>query len=227
MIRSFLILLILSLSFLLLSAQKLPEGFVYLREYMPNIHIELRYFSHDNFVGDTIDCYLADRCILSEEAAKSLKLAQEELNQQGLGLKVFDAYRPQPAVDHFVRWAKRLDDTVMKQVHYPEVDKSRLFVEGYIAARSGHSRGSTLDLTIIYLEGENKGQEMDMGTPWDYFGPESWPSSQAVSPEQIKNRMLLQKVMLKHGFKPLKEEWWHFTLKNEPYPKTYFDFPVR
>ena len=209
-----------------LQAQNLPEGFVYLKNVIPNIEIDLRYYSSDNFIGDTIDGYHVNKCIIGEKAALALKEVQAELNAQGLGLKVFDAYRPQRAVNHFVRWAKALDDTTMKAVHYPEVDKSRLFEEGYIAARSGHSRGSTLDLTIIYLEGENKGKEMDMGTPWDYFGVESWPSSVLVSDDQIDNRMILQRVMIKHGFKPLREEWWHFTLKDEPFKGQYFDFPV-
>ena len=205
---------------------KLPEGFVFLDEYIPGIEIDLRYYSNDNFVGDTIDGYHTAKCVVSLKAAEALKKINEELNAKGFGLKVFDAYRPQQAVDHFVRWAKDLGDTLMKSVYYPEVNKSELFAKGYIAEKSGHSRGGTVDLTLIYLKGENKGRELDMGTGWDFFSPTSWPSSDAVTEEQKENRMLLQSVMIKYGVKHLKEEWWHFTLEDEPFPDTYFNFPV-
>ncbi|MGE4506222.1 MAG: M15 family metallopeptidase, partial [Desulfovibrionaceae bacterium] len=141
-----------------------------------------------------------------------------------LGLKVFDAYRPQRAVDHFVRWAEDLADTRMKAEFYPGVDKENLFRDGFIAARSGHSRGSTVDLTIIDLA---SGAELDMGTPFDFFGPESWPGNPAMPALVRANRALLQRVMAAHGFRHLREEWWHFTLNGEPHPDTYFDFPVR
>lgn len=205
---------------------KLPEGFVYLDDYIPDIAVDLRYYSNNNFVGDTVDGYQTVKCIISLKAAEALRKVNDELNAKGFGIKVFDAYRPQQAVDHFVRWAKDLSDTLMKSVYYPEVDKSELFDKGYIAEKSGHSRGSTIDLTLIYLQGDNKGKELDMGTGWDFFGPKSWPSSDAVTEVQKEHRMLLQSVMVKHGFKPLKEEWWHFTLENEPFPETYFNFPV-
>ena len=204
----------------------LPEGFVYLNDVAPDVKLELRYFSSNNFVGDTIDGYLAAKCIISKPAADALKKVQKSLKSQGLGIKVFDAYRPQRAVDHFVRWAEDLSDTLMKPIYYPNVDKSKLFEIGYIAAKSGHTRGSTLDLTLVYLEGPQKGQELDMGTPWDHFDPAAWPSSDAVSDAQKQNRMILRKVMMDNGFKPLREEWWHFTLQEEPYPDTYFDFVV-
>ncbi|MCB0588036.1 MAG: M15 family metallopeptidase [Phaeodactylibacter sp.] len=204
----------------------LPEGFVYLNDVAPDVKLELRYFSSNNFVGDTIDGYLAAKCIISKPAADALKKVQKSLKSQGLGIKVFDAYRPQRAVDHFVRWAEDLSDTLMKPIYYPNVDKSKLFEIGYIAAKSGHTRGSTLDLTLVYLEGPQKGQELDMGTPWDHFDPAAWPSSDAVSDAQKQNRMILRKVMMDNGFKPLREEWWHFTLEAEPYPDTYFDFVV-
>ena len=206
---------------------QLPEGFVYLDQVVDDIAIELRYYSRDNFVGDTIDGYKANRCIITDKAAKAMQRVQDALASDGLGLKVYDAYRPQQAVDHFVRWAEDLKDTRMKKKYYPEVDKANLFEQGYIAAKSGHSRGSTVDLTIIYLDGPDAGKELDMGTNWDFFSPLSWPSSDKVSKQQFKNRMLLQKVMTENGFKPLKEEWWHFTLLDEPFPKTYFDFPVK
>jgi len=207
--------------------QNLPIGFVYLENVIPGITIELRYFSSNNFIRNTIDGYEGPRCIITGKAAAALMNVQIELNENGLGLKIFDAYRPQQAVDHFVRWAKDLSDTLNKNQYYPEVPKSELFERGYISARSGHTRGSTLDLTIIYVAGENTGKELDMGTPWDFFSTKSWPSSELVTAQQKSNRDLLRDVMTKHGFKPLKEEWWHFTLQDEPYPDTYFNFPVR
>ena len=207
--------------------ENLPEGFVYLLKIVPDIELELRYFSSDNFVGATIDGYLDNKCIITGQAVRALQDVQKELKSDGYGLKVFDAYRPQQAVDHFVRWAKDIDDAKMKEQFYPNIDKSVLFKEGYISAKSGHTRGSTVDLTIIYLEEHRKGQELDMGTPWDFFSTLSWPASNEVTKEQKSNRMLLQQVMLKHGFKGLKEEWWHFTLIEEPFPNTYFNFPVK
>lgn len=150
---------------------KLPNGFVYLDEIIPEIEIDLRYFSNNNFVGDTINGYKSERCIISFNAAESLKKINTELNKQGLGLKVFDAYRPQQAVDHFVKWANNLNDTLTNSIYYPEVNKNELFAKGYIAKKSGHSRGSTIDLTIIYLDGENKNKELDMGSGWDFLVP--------------------------------------------------------
>ena len=204
----------------------LPEGFVYLEDEVHEIKIDLRYYSSNNFVGDTIDGYKANTCIITKEAARALADVQRELGTQGLGLLVFDAYRPQQAVNHFITWAGDLEDTLMKSNFYPDIEKSALFEQGYISSKSGHSRGSTVDLTIIHLAGPNKGKEMEMGTPWDFFSPMSWPSSNQVSPAQQANRMLLQDVMVRNGFKPLKEEWWHFTLKNEPFHDTYYNFPV-
>jgi D-alanyl-D-alanine dipeptidase len=206
---------------------QLPKGFVYLDKVVPDVEVELRYYSSNNFIGDTIDGYRAAKCIISKPAAKALKKVQKDLRPLGLDIKVYDAFRPQQAVDHFVRWAEDLSDTLMKPIYYPNVDKSELFERGYIAARSGHTRGSTLDLTLIHLEGPEKGRELDMGTPWDHFDPAAWPSSDAVTEKQKENRMLLRKVMMDNGFKPLKEEWWHFTLEAEPYPDTYFDFVVK
>ena len=207
-----------------LFAQEIPSGFVDLQKTVPSIVVELRYSGKNNFVGKPIDGYEAQVCYISTPAAVALKSVQEELLAFGLGLKIFDAYRPQRAVDHFVRWAKDLNDTKMKASYYPDVLKSELFDKGYIAARSGHSRGSTVDLTLIDLATAN---ELDMGTGFDFFSPLSWPTSMAVSSQQRVNRLLLRSVMLRHGFRPLAEEWWHFTLANEPYPTTYFDFLVR
>jgi D-alanyl-D-alanine dipeptidase len=203
-----------------------PSGFVDTGEAVPGIEVELRYFTEDNFVGTVIDGYETERCYMTAEAAAALKNVQAELESFGLGLKVFDAYRPQRAVDHFVRWAEDLGDTKMKARYYPEVEKKNLFRDGYIAAKSGHSRGSTVDLTIVSRD-TGVPVELDMGTGWDYFGPKSWPSSTEVSAEARANRLLLRSLMVKHGFHPLAEEWWHFTLVDEPFPDTYFNFPVR
>ena len=207
-------------------ANSLPDGFVVCTEVIPSIQLEIRYSSQDNFVGQPIDGYESPKCIISKEAAIALKNVQDELKQFGLGLKVYDAYRPQRAVDHFVRWAKDLDDTKMKSQYYPNVEKKNLFRDGFIAERSGHSRGSTVDVTIVSLD-TNKPEELEMGTHWDFFGPESWPSNPSITLAQRSHRMLLQKIMNQYGFQPLKEEWWHFSLKGEPFPNTYFDFPVR
>jgi D-alanyl-D-alanine dipeptidase len=223
---------ILTLSFLLFllipfdPAEIIPDDFVYLQDIIPDITVDLRYYSSDNFVGDTIDGYRAGKCIISRDAAKALSKVQRDLKSTGYSLKVFDAYRPQQAVDHFVRWANDLEDTLMKSKFYPEIDKSFLFEQGYISSKSGHTRGSTIDLTIIYNEGSNKGRELDMGTTWDFFSTKSWPSSNETTEKQKANRMLLKKVMTRHGFRQLMTEWWHFTLIDEPYPDTYFDFSI-
>lgn len=206
-----------------LASQKLPDGFSYIKHEIPDIVVELRYCQEDNFVGETIDGYEDDVCILSTAATLALKKVQTDLAKQGYGLKVFDAYRPQQAVDHFVRWARDLSDKKMKKQYYPNEPKSRLFKRGYIASKSGHSRGSTVDITLV----DANGNEVDMGTPWDFFSKKSWPSNTEITKKQQQNRMILRKVMIKHGFKPLRTEWWHFTLKNEPFPKTYFNFPVQ
>jgi len=202
-----------------------PPGFVEVRAAVPGVSVELRYFTNDNFVGQRIDGYRAERCYITAEAAAALAAVQAELAVFDLGLKVFDAYRPQRAVDHFVRWAEDLADTRMKAGYYPDVEKKNLFRDGYIAAKSGHSRGSTVDLTVVAL-GRGAPVELDMGTPWDFFGPKSWPSSREVTAQQRANRMLLRSLMVQHGFRPLAEEWWHFTLEDEPFPDTYFDFVV-
>ena len=214
-------LLILTLGFQ--QKQTLPEGFVYAKSVIPDLDVELRYFSTNNFVGDTIDGYKANRLILTKQTAEKLKLVQEELQQQNLCLKVYDGYRPQRAVNHFIRWARDLNDTINKAQFYPEVNKRNLFKSGYIATRSGHSRGSTLDLTIT--NGET-GEPLDMGSPYDFFGEASWVAHKDLSEEQKNNRQLLQTVMLKHNFRNYPKEWWHFTLRWEPFPKTYFDFVV-
>jgi len=204
----------------------LPQGFVYADEMIPDLLLELRYAGSRNFVGKPVDGYLNQCCILTREAADALKKVQEELRPFGLGVKVFDAYRPQMAVDHFVRWARDLKDTGMKQEFYPDVEKTNLFRDGYIAAKSSHSRGSTVDLTIVSLGNEDAGRELDMGSGFDFFGLRSWPDSQQISSPSRAHRLLLRMVMEKYGFKSYPQEWWHFTLKSEPWPETYFNFPV-
>jgi D-alanyl-D-alanine dipeptidase len=200
----------------------LPTGFVYLKDVVPSVVLDIRYYGEDNFVGTRVNGYHDSVCIISETAAKAMKKVSDELVIQNLRLKVFDAYRPQKAVDHFSRWAKDLNDVKTKLKFYPNVNKSDLFKLNYIASKSGHSRGSTVDLTLI----DENGDELDMGTTWDYFGPKSWPSDTTISLLAQSNRKLLQKVMLKNGFVPYSEEWWHFTLEGEPFPDAYFDFDV-
>jgi len=206
-------------------AGELPAGFVYIDAVIPAITLEIRYDTRDNFTGRRVKGYERPAGILTEQATAALQHVAAELESFGLGLKIFDAYRPQRAVDDFVLWAQDPGEQRMKSRYYPHVDKANLISEGYIAEQSGHSRGSTVDLTLVSLGPEGP-QELDMGTGWDYFGPESWPDSRMVTPVQRAHRMLLRVLMEKHGFKPLQQEWWHFTLRDEPFPDTYFDFPV-
>ncbi|MCL4159760.1 UNVERIFIED_CONTAM: hypothetical protein GTU68_040792 [Idotea baltica] len=203
---------------------QLPEGFVYVEDIIPDLEFELRYTTSNNFVGKPINGYHANKLILTKETAEALKLVNEALQEQNLCLKVFDGYRPQEAVNHFIIWARDLNDTIYKHKFYPEVNKRNLFKAGYIASRSGHSRGSTVDLTII--DG-NTGELLDMGSPFDFFGEESWVAFEDITDKQKANRQLLQAVMLKFGFRNYPKEWWHFTLRGEPFPKTYFDFEIK
>lgn len=200
------------------------SDFVVLAEACPDIIQEIRYYSTYNFVGTHIDGYEEPVALMTKEAAAALKEASDTLVAQGYRLKIYDAYRPQKAVANFVAWAEDLDDTKMKAYFYPEVDKSTLFDDGYIAAKSGHSRGSTVDLTIVSME---TGKEVDMGGTFDYFGERSHPDYVGdLTEEQIVHRQILRDAMVAAGFKPLDTEWWHFTLADEPYPDTYFDFNV-
>ena len=201
------------------------SGFVVLSEVVPDIIQEIRYYSTYNFVGDRIDGYEEPCALMTKEAALALKEVSDDLKKKGYRLKIYDAYRPQRAVDNFVSWAENTGDKRMKKYFYPKVDKSKLFSEGYIDEKSGHSRGSTVDLTLFDIK---TGKEVDMGGTFDYFGELSHPSYKGnLTKEQIKNRKILREAMIAHGFKPLDTEWWHFTLKNEPYPDTYFTFPVK
>jgi D-alanyl-D-alanine dipeptidase len=199
------------------------SGFVVLADCVPGIIQEIRYHSTYNFIGERIDGYEQPCALLTLEAARALKSVSNELAVQGYRLKVFDAYRPARAVKHFVLWGLEDQDVRMKQYFYPALQKQELFAKGYIAKLSSHSRGSTVDLTLLDMA---TGKEVDMGGPFDLFSEVSHPDYRGVTDEQYENRMLLQHAMLRGGFQPIDCEWWHFTLKNEPYPDTYFDFPV-
>lgn len=200
-----------------------PSGFVVLADFIPGIIQEIRYHSTYNFIGDRIDGYEEPCALLTKEAARALKAVSGQVNAMGYRLKVFDAYRPAMAVHHFVLWGIEDLDLRMKPYFYPDLEKQELFAKGYIAKQSSHSRGSAVDLTLLDMK---TGKEVDMGSPFDLFSPLSHPDCKEVTEEQYKNRMLLQNVMVKNGFAPIDCEWWHFALKNEPYPDTYFEFPV-
>jgi len=204
-----------------------PHGFVDAASVVDGLVIDMRYFGQDNFVGARIDGYETARCLLTRAAASALARVQQDLAPQGFGLKVFDCYRPTRAVSHFVRWARDIKDVKRKADFYPDVDKRDLFRLGYIAPLSGHSRGSTVDLSLVRLTPGQPPAEVDMGTRFDFFGTQSWPSSRAVSAEAQANRKLLASAMRRGNFRPYDREWWHFTLRNEPYPGSYFDFPVK
>ncbi len=228
------------------SSCQVPEGFVEIREVIPDIVIDLRYYTNHNFLGRRVEGYNAEKCFITKAAADSLAKVQEELRSFGLSLKIYDAYRPQRAVDDFVKWAKDLSDTLTKKEFYPTINKDRLFADGYIAEKSGHSRGSTIDLTIIpfpapeqpefnikqqcecfkLYEHRYRDNSLDMGTSFDCFHPLSHTMNQNITPQQRANRLLLYSLMTKYGFKNLAEEWWHYTLINEPFPDTYFDFVI-
>ena len=217
--------------------------FVTLTDAVPDAILEIRYFGTYNFVGKRIDGYLEPTALLTKQAADSLRAVSDDVIKQGYRLKIYDAYRPQQGVDHFVRWAAEVSDTLMKTYFYPDLDKSVLFDQEYIMAKSGHTRGSTVDLTLFDMRTE---KELDMGGTFDWFGPESHPdfcgnpetgvyngdnakspTRRSITKEQFEHGMILRTAMLHHGFKPLDSEWWHFTLRDEPFPDTYFTFPVR
>jgi len=204
-------------------AQGRPAAFVDAATVVPGLVADMRYAGSHNFVGRPIDGYQAPRCLLTQAAANALADVARDLAERDLFIKVFDCYRPARAVMNFVRWARDFNDTVGKVEFYPNVDKRTLFRDGYIASRSGHSRGSTLDLTLTTADG----RELDMGTPFDFFSPKSWTADASISPQQHANRMTLAAAMRRHGFRGYDKEWWHFTLRNEPFPDAYFDFPVK
>ena len=200
-----------------------PSGFVVLADHVPGIIQEIRYHSTYNFVGDRIDGYEEPVALLTRDAARALKSVAGEMAAWGFRLKVFDAYRPARAVKHFVLWGIDDLDLRMKPFFYPGLDKGDLFERGYIAKKSAHSRGSAVDLTLLEM---STGKELDMGGSFDFFGEVSHPDYLGVTDEQHENRMILQGAMTRNGFEPVDCEWWHFTLIDEPYPDTYFDFPV-
>lgn len=245
------------------SLPELPDGFVRLSTAAPEVAQEMRYVTAYNFVGEPIDGYERGECILTTEAAEALKAVAADLARQGLGLKVYDCYRPQRAVDHFARWARGGDET-MKEAFYPEEPKGSLFRRGYIAARSGHSRGSTVDLTLVrqpaaeavlpasaYPDpsdgplprcdrplststgpdlpggGRLAERDLDMGTAYDCLSPVAATASTAVSAAARRNRQTLKAAMERRGFRNYAKEWWHFTLRGEPFPNTYHTFPVQ
>lgn len=200
-----------------------PSGFVALADRVPDIVQEIRYYSTYNFIGERIDGYEEPCALMTAEAARALKSVSNELFVQGYRLKVFDAYRPACAVRQFVLWGIEDRDIRMKEYFYPSLEKQELFEGGYIAKMSSHSRGSAVDLTLLDMK---TGKEVDMGSPFDLFSGISHPDCRDVTDEQFNNRMILQRAMVRHGFEPLSCEWWHFRLKEEPYPDTYFEFPV-
>ena len=198
------------------------SGFVLLSDYVPQIVQEIRYFSTYNFVGERVDGYEEPIALVTKEAARALKNVSNEMIVKGYRIKVFDAYRPAIAVKHFIYWAIEDTDIRMKPYFYPEVEKQELFELGYIAKESSHSRGSAIDLTLIDM---NTGKEVDMGSPFDMFSEVSHPDYRGITDEQYDNRMFLQSAMIRNGFEPIDCEWWHFSLADEPYPNTYFNFP--
>ncbi len=224
----------------------LPNQFVYLDDFIPNVVIELRYNSSFNFLGRNVDGYKNNKCIVTQDMAEALKKVQNELQAMGLGLKIYDAYRPQAAVDHFLRWANDKNDTLTKKAFYPTLTKKELLEEVYIAAKSSHTRGSAIDLTIIssppikqgFFEMENQldcsqgnfgsqhDNSLDMGSSYDCFHEISHTNSMIITPQQRANRLLLKSLMEKHGFKNYYKEWWHYNFINESFPETYFNFPV-
>jgi D-alanyl-D-alanine dipeptidase len=228
-------------------SQKLPEKFVYLADIDPTIIQEVRYAVHHNFMGRPMPGYYAPVIIITEPAARALKGVQDELRPFGLSLKVYDAYRPQDAVDSFTPWSLDSSDEITKVEFYPNVNKKDLFELGYIGKKSGHTRGSTVDLTIVPLPAPHQptwkpgdpvldgrlpvGQRfadnsLDMGTGFDCLDELAHTNNPAIPAPARANRLLLMNLMIKHGFKPYDKEWWHFTLENEPFPDTYFNFPV-
>jgi D-alanyl-D-alanine dipeptidase len=227
---------------------EVSKGFVDVKDIVPSIVLDIRYYTSYNFVGTPIAGYSAPKCLLTRKAALALERVQRELSGYSFSLKLYDCYRPKRAVDHFIRWAKDAKNTKMKKEFYPTVRKSDLFKKGYIAKKSAHSRGSAVDLTIVpiplpiqetYTEDQElcechlpaekrfKDNSIDMGTGFDCFHPLSWTESKGIGPKQRQNRFMLKSVMEKYGFRNYRKEWWHYTLIKEPFPNTYFDFIVK
>lgn len=200
------------------------SGFVRLSDYVPDCLQELRYATAFNFVGEVIDGYALPVALLTRPAAEAVRAAAEAFRRRGFVIKVFDAYRPQRATDHFLRWLKDPAADRMKPWFYPGLDKAELIREDYIGPRSGHSWGSTIDMTLVSLQ---TGRELDMGGPFDYFGERSHADyAGGLTEDQRVARGLLKRVMLDCGFRPLQSEWWHYHLIDEPFPRVCFDFPI-
>ncbi len=204
-----------------------PSGFVDLKEYVPGLVVELRYATADNFVGQPIDGYEAPRALANAPTARALRSVQEELGRHGLGLKLFDAYRPQRAILHFIRWARDPAPSTTAATHHPGLRKPELFEQGYLNLQSSHARGSAVDVTLIRIHANTPAEELDLGTPFDFFGPAAAPDFADLTPEQRRNRDLLRQMMERHGFVGSEREWWHFSLRDEPDPETAYDFPIR
>jgi D-alanyl-D-alanine dipeptidase len=205
----------------------LPIGFVYLRDIDPTIIQDMHYATSQNFVGRPIAGYATGTCILTRPAALALHHLQQRLRSEDLGLKVFDCYRPQMAVDEFIAWSQDAHDQKMKFYNYPHVNKADLFQLNYIAHKSGHTRGSTVDLTLVHFTTNGVVQDVFMGTHFDYLDPAAHFDATNVPLVAQENRAALRTAMVEAGFVPIESEWWHFTLRNEPYPNTYFNFPVQ
>ena len=211
------------LLFSFISFSQSSDSFIDIKEYIPSIIIDLKYSSDDNFTGRVVKGYESPKCLLTYEAARRLKIIQTILNNSGYSLKIYDAYRPQRSVNHFINWSKNQSDTLKKSYFYPNILKSNLFDLGYIATNSSHSRGSTVDITLVEI---SSGKEIDMGSAYDFFGLESSHDYENISITQKNNRKLLFDVMTKNGFSSYPKEWWHYTLIDEPFPTTYFDFII-
>lgn len=197
------------------------ENFIALDIIDSSILCDLRYYGTENFTGRQVPGYQASRCFLSKAAAKALLKVQADLKLKNLGLKVFDAYRPQRAVNFFIEWSEQNNFNPMKQRFYPNLEKKDLF-NGYLSRQSGHSRGSCVDLTLV----DPSGNELDMGTEFDYLDELSHTQSKNISEQAQNNRLILKQAMEKHGFENYHKEWWHYSLINEPHPNTYFDFVI-
>ncbi len=208
---------------MIVKKNNLPKGFVYIDDMIPSVHLDIRYYGEYNFVGQHIDGYKAPLAIMSLKGVTALKKVSDELEKKGYLLLIYDAYRPQKGVNDFVRWSKDAKDTKMKIEFYPLLDKRNLFKLGFISSKSGHTRGSTIDLSLVH---KSTGKVVDMGSPFDFFGDISNHGTKLINKQQTGNRNVLKNAMVKYGFKPYSKEWWHYTLINEPFPKQYFNFDV-
>jgi D-alanyl-D-alanine dipeptidase len=223
--KSFFIILVAMLSYENY-ALALPLDFIYLKDIDPTIIQDIKYYSSDNFIGRSIKGYDAPKCILTYKTALALSKLQTQLKRKKMGIKIYDCYRPSTAVDDFISWSRDIHDQQQKKSYYPLIDKADFFKLGYVANKSGHSRGSTVDLTLVRFKQYHSPIELNMGTHFDFMDMRSHPLNVKISSRVRRNRLLLRGLMINAGFNPIETEWWHFTLKNEPFPRTYFNFPV-